>query len=136
MKTQRFVAFLNRLLAVCIACIAPFVSAQTVDPFYAGTYSLTDLGAIQGLPVSYGGLIFKAGDPNTILIGGAANTAAGRFYSVPVTRGAGGHIVSLGAATQLGYGINNDGGIAYGPGGVLFYSEYSINNVGQVKPGS
>jgi hypothetical protein len=42
----------------------------------------------------------------------------------------------VGSATALGFGINNDGGIAYGPGGVLFYSEYSVNNVGQVKPGS
>lgn len=119
-----------------LACAAPLAYAQTVDPFYAGIYSVTNLGSVAGVPTSYGGVVFKAGDPNTILLGGAANGPAGRFYSVPVTRGAGNHIVSLGAATQLGFGTNNDGGVAYGPGGVLFYSEYSINNVGQVKPGS
>ena len=122
--------------AVILALAAPLAPAQTVDPFYAGTYTVTSLGSIAGLPTPYGGLVFKAGDPNTILIGGAANTSSGLFYSVPVTRGAGGHIVSLGAPTALGFGVNNDGGVAYGPGGVLFYSEYSINNVGQVKPGS
>jgi len=122
-------------LAVLLAFAAP-LSAQTVDPFYAGTYTLFNLGSVAGVPTNYGGLVFKAGDPNTILLGGSANNSAGRFYSVPVVRGAGGHIVSFGAATVLGFGVNNDGGIAYGPGGVLFYSQYSINNVGQVKPGS
>ena len=119
-----------------VACVTPLVCAQTVDPFYAGTYSLINLGSVAGIPTNYGGLIFKAGDPNTILLGGTANNSGGLFYSVAVTRGAGNHIVALGPATALGFGINNDGGIAYGPGGVLFYSEYSINNVGQVKPGS
>jgi len=130
MKTKQCVGVL------LLACAAPLACAQTVDPFYAGTYSVTNLGSVAGVPTNYGGLIFKAGDPNTILLGGAANGVSGRFYSVPVIRGVGNHIVSLGAVTQLGFGTNNDGGIAYGPGGVLFYSEYSINNVGQVKPGS
>jgi len=122
--------------AFLLACFAPLVCAQTVDPFYAGTYSLTNLGTVAGVPTNYGGLIFKAGDPNTILLGGTANNPGGLFYSVAVTRGAGNHIVALGPATALGFGINNDGGIAYGPGGVLFYSEYITNNVGEVKPGS
>ncbi len=124
------------VFAVVLACAAPLLPAQTVAPFYAGTYTLTSLGSVSGLPTNYGGLVFKAGDPNTILIGGTANNSGGLFYSVPVTRGVGGHIVSLGAATALGFGANNDGGVAYGPGGVLFYSQYSNNNVGQVKPGS
>src|SRR5207237_8782795 len=29
-----------------------------------------------------------------------------------------------------------DGGLAYGPGGVLFYTSYSDNRIGQIKPGS
>jgi len=120
---------------VLVASAAP-LSAATIAPTFAGSYSLTSLGSVSGLPSNYGGLIFKAGDPNTILIGGSANTSSGLFYSVPVSRGAGNHITSLGAATALGFGINNDGGIAYGPGGDLFYSEYAINRVGEVKPGS
>jgi len=126
----------TRCASVLLLALGVPVHAQTVDPFYAGTYSITNLGSVAGVPTNYGGLIFRAGDPNTILLGGTANNPAGRFYSVPVIRGAGNHIVSFGPATALGYGINNDGGIAYSPGGVLFYSEYSINNVGQVKPGS
>ncbi|MGH8852634.1 MAG: hypothetical protein ACREYD_16735 [Casimicrobiaceae bacterium] len=124
------------LSALLVACATPLASAQTVDPFYAGVYSITNLGSVAGVPTNNGGLTFKAGDPNTILLGGSANNSAGLFYSVPVIRGAGNHIVALGAVTALGFGTNNDGGVAYGPGGVLFYSEYSINNVGEVKPAS
>jgi hypothetical protein len=46
----------------------------------------TNLGSIAGVPTDYGGLVFKAGDPNTILIGGAAASPSRRFYEVPVTR--------------------------------------------------
>jgi len=126
----------GEFLLLVLLAIAQGAFAQTVDPFYSGSYSLVNLGAAPGVPTNYGGLIFKAGDPNTILLGGAANGAGGLFYAVPVTRGVGNHIVSLGSATALGFGTQNDGGIAYGPGGVLFYSEYPVNNVGEVKPAS
>jgi len=119
-----------------LAFTGSLVCAQTIAPFYSAAYSIVNLGSVTGVPTDYGGLTFKAGDPNTILLGGSANNASGLFYSVPVTRGAGNHIVSLGAATALGFGINNDGGIAYGPGSVLFYTQYPVNNVGEVKPGS
>jgi hypothetical protein len=109
--------------------------AQTIDPFYSGSYSLTSL-VITGVPIHYGGMIFRAGDPNTLIIGGEAAEASGRFYEVPVVRGAGNHIVAFGTPVQRGFGANNDGGIAYGPGGVLFYSQWGPNAVAQVKPGS
>lgn len=51
--------------------------AVTIAPDYAGAYTVFDLGSITGLPARYGGLTFKAGDPDTILIGGNAN-AGGR----------------------------------------------------------
>ncbi len=126
MKSQRL------LYPLLLVCLSQAANAQTVDPFYSGTYSITNLGSITGLPTDYGGLIFK--DANTIWIGGAANGSTGLFYSVTVTRGAGNHVVSLGAATALGFGTYNDGGIAFGPGGVLFYTEYPVNNMGEVLP--
>ena len=70
------------------------------------------------------------------IIGGDSTEASGRFYEVPVVRGAGNHIVAFGTPVPRGFGANNDGGIAYGPGGVLFYSQYGPNAVAQVKPGS
>jgi len=119
----------------CRCCSFARPPAQTIDPFYAGSYSLTSL-PIAGVPTHYGGMVFKAGDPNVLIIGGEANEASGRFYEVPVVRGAGNHIVAFGTPVVRGFGANNDGGIAYGPGGVLFYSQYGLNAIAQVKPGS
>src|SRR4051794_41399189 len=60
--------------------------AQTIDPFYASTYSFTDLGTIANVPANYGGLTFKAGGPNTLLIRGRANGTPPQNYSLPGTR--------------------------------------------------
>lgn len=60
--------------------------AQTIDPFYASNYTLTDLGSVPGVPPNYGGLCTLYNDPNTLLIGGSANSAAGMIYAVQVTR--------------------------------------------------
>ena len=118
------------LLLLCASA-----GAQTIDPFYSGSYSLTIL-PIAGVPTHYGGLIFKAGAPNTLIIGGESTEASGRFYEVPVVRGAGNHVVAFGTPVLRGFGAHNDGGIAYAPGGVLFYSQYGPNAVAQVKLGS
>jgi hypothetical protein len=101
------------------------------------SYTAVELGSITGLPTNYGGLTFKAGDINTIIIGGNANNATGRFYEVGVVRDGSGHITGFGAPVQIGgLGEYNDGGIAYGPGGVLFTSRWPVNELGQTKPGS
>lgn len=101
-------------------------------------YSATSLGSIAGLPSNYGGLTIKTGSPNTLLIGGAANGPSGLIYEVGVTRGAGNHITGFtGTPTPFGtVGTYNDGGVTYGPGGVLFTSQWPVNKLGQTKPGS
>jgi hypothetical protein len=130
-----------RILITAIAfgatlCLPTFAQAQTMDPAYASAYSITNLGTVGGVPAQFGGIAFSAASTNVILLGGNANTAGGLFYSVPVVRGAGGHIASFGSPTANGFGTYNDGGIAYGPGGVLFYAEWPIGKVGEVKAGS
>jgi hypothetical protein len=111
--------------------------AQAIAPPFNANYSLISLGSVPGLPTNYGGLTFKADDPNTILIGGAANTAAGAIYAIGVTRGAGNHITGFtGSATFFSAGAYNDGGVAYGPGEVLFLARWPENELGQTKPGS
>ncbi len=131
-----------KLIAVASACAIAFQSlpsaaAIIVDPIFASDYTITDLGSIAGLPTNYGGLVFKAGDPNTLLIGGAANQNVGRIYEVPVIRDGLGNITGFGAPVVFGsVGEFNDGGIAYGPGGVLFTAQWPINMLGQTKPGS
>lgn len=102
---------------------------------FIADYTFANLGSVAGLPNNYGGLVFKAGDPNKILIGGAANTANGGLYEVSVTRGVGGHITGVGSATLLGPAAFNDGGFAYGPGGVLFSSRWPVNELQQYLPG-
>jgi hypothetical protein len=124
------------LIGAVLAAGAICGNAQTVAPTFASSYSLVDLGTIAGLPTPFGGLTFKAGDPNTILIGGSANASGARVYAVPVSRGAGNHISGFGSPVAQGYGANIDAGIAYGPGGILFYTRYPNNQLVQVRPGS
>jgi hypothetical protein len=110
-------------------------AAPVIAPPFAADYTLTDLGPVSGVPNAYGGLVFRAGDPNTILLGGNANEDIGGMYAVPVIRDGSGHIVSLGAGTFVAAAPFNDGGWAYGPGGVLFLSQWPINGIAQYKPG-
>src|SRR4029453_19187730 len=102
---MRICQFARAALSLLFLCAA--ASAQTIAPFYSGSYSLTSL-PIAGVPTHYGGMIFKAGDPNTLIIGGEAAEASGRFYEVPVVRGAGNHIVAFGTPVLRGFGANND----------------------------
>jgi len=125
------------LFALTLTCVVPFVSAQTIDPFYAGDYTYSDLGSVPGVPANYGGLTLKAGDPNKLLIGGAANGAAGQIFEVDVVRDGLGHITGFsGTATVYADAPYNDGGITYGPGGVLFASRWPVNELAQYLPGS
>ena len=125
------------LSAVVLSFVSPLpAAAQVVAPAYAGSYSLQSVGTVPGLPTPYGGVTFL--DANTLLIGGAANTPSGRLYTIDVTRDAGGHITGFtGTAAVYGsIGENNDGGVVFGPGGVLFTTRYSQNELGQTRPGS
>ena len=125
------------LAAVGLLATAAPTSAQVVDPAFAGSYSFIDLGGPAGVPTNLGGLTLRSGDPNTLLIGGNANGGNGAIYSIGVVRGAGNHITGFtGTASLFSTAPEIDGGLAYGPGGVLFYTGYSENLLGQIEPGS
>ena len=116
-------------------------TAQTIDPFYAGNYSFIDLGQALTVPPSYGGLTFKAGDPNTLLLGGGANVTSAGIYALGLTRDSGNHVTGFSGISATVVSANSpnggiDGGLAYGPGNVIFYTSYSDNYIGQIKPGS
>jgi len=120
-----------------LSCAGASLSAQVVDPFYECAYRWKDLGTPSGVPAPLGGLVFKAGDPDTLIIGGSANSASGKLYAVPVTRDAENHIVAFGGSAEFfAEAPNIDGGLCYGPDGVLFFSRYNMNELGQLKPGS
>jgi hypothetical protein len=120
-----------------VACTCPrLVEGQVVAPPFNATYTLTNLGSVPGLPTPYGGLVFV--DNDTILIGGSANNASGRLYTIDVTRDAQGHVTGF-VGTAAAYGLigeYNDGGVVFGPGGVLFTAQWPIRKLGQSKPGS
>ncbi|HEX8679077.1 MAG TPA: LamG-like jellyroll fold domain-containing protein, partial [Chthoniobacterales bacterium] len=132
----------TRLIAAMVSAIALFATnqrtvAQTIAPAFANDYSLDDLGSAPGVPASYGGLTLLNGNQNVLLLGGAANGGSGAVYAIPVVRDSAGHIIGFsGSATVFSTAPNIDGGLAYGPDGVLFYTGYSNNILGQIKPGS
>lgn len=117
--------------------IAAVANAQTIAAPYSANYTLTDLGPVLGLPTFYGGLTLKAGDLNTLLVGGNANTSSGGIYAVSVVRDGSSHITGFsGSASLFASAPYIDGGLAYGPGGVLFYTAFPNNTIGEIKPGS
>ena len=135
--------FLRRLLGatLTIGSVSGLHAAVTIDPHYAATYRTFELGSAAGVPDNYGGLTFKLGDPNTMLVGGMANGPGAKVYSVAVLRDASGHITGFqGTATVFANanGVTGgiDGGLAYGPGGVLFYTSFADNRIGQIEPAS
>lgn len=108
-----------------------------LDAAYEGDYELQDLGPVPGVPVRLGGLVVAAGDPGRLLVGGSANTAEGTLYEIGVQRDGDQHIVGfVGTATVVAQAAYNDGGIVYGPGGVLFLARWPVNELGQTRPGS
>ncbi|HVP49859.1 MAG TPA: PEP-CTERM sorting domain-containing protein [Candidatus Bathyarchaeia archaeon] len=131
-------ALLVSVCALLVMALCPnLFAAATIAPYYSSNYTITDLGQIPSVPDPFGGLNFVAGNYNLLLLGGDANQSGGLFYAVPVTRGAGNHITGFGSPSVFGTaGAYNDGGLAYGPGGVLFYTRYPTNEVGEIKPGS
>ena len=75
------------LLALALAVVpAGSASGQTLVAPFDGSYSVQDLGQVPGVPDSLGGLTFKAGTTDRLLIGGQANDAAGALYEIGVVR--------------------------------------------------
>ena len=140
MSNSRHPVSRQRLLVsmlVALAATASWAGAQVIQPPYDTVYTLTDLGPIANLPTPYGGLDFLSGNPNAIVIGGAANTASGQLFTVNLIRDAQNHVIGFnGGATLFSDGAFNDGGVVFGPGGVLFYTRFPTNEVGEIKPGS
>ncbi|MBX3599495.1 MAG: PEP-CTERM sorting domain-containing protein [Rubrivivax sp.] len=128
------------LLAAALASGLPALQAQTLGGDFSADYTVTVLGSVPGLPPLYGGLTFL--NANTLLIGGRANNADGSLYTVGVVRDGDGAVTGFsGSAQRFGgpsgtIGEYNDGGVVFGPGGVLFTARWPINGLGQTLPGS
>ncbi|MGE0337388.1 MAG: hypothetical protein AB7O21_19380 [Gammaproteobacteria bacterium] len=130
--------FLSIIIGLCLATPA---SALILGEEFADDYAVRDLGEPPGAIGDLGGLTFTPGETGSLLIGGGAASLRAAIYSVPVTRDAAGHIVAFAGpaaqfATAPGVAGGIDGGLAYGPAGVLFYTTYRDNQLGQIRPGS
>jgi len=125
------------LLLTGVALCAASLRSQTIQAPFAGVYVYTDLGTIPGVPPAYGGVTFKNGDPNKLLVAGSAKLAAGAIFEVAVTRDQTGRLTGFtGAPTLVSTAPNIDGGLCYAPNGVLMYTTFLTNRLGQIKPGS
>jgi hypothetical protein len=102
---------------------------------FAGDYSCNSLGQPTDIAGPLGGITFL--DNDTLLIGGRANSSAGFIGAIDVVRDGANHITGFaGPATLFSTAPNIDGGLAFGPGGVLFATGYSNNTLLQIAPGS
>ncbi|MGD0412323.1 MAG: Ig-like domain-containing protein [Verrucomicrobiota bacterium] len=127
-------------MTFCAAALCP-ARSQTIDPAYTNTYSLRNIGPAPGVPLPNGGMIFKAGDTNTLLLGGNAATPSAAIYQVGVTRGAGNHLTGFTgqAAFVANAGSADDGimdSLAYGPNGCLFFTLVNDVAIGEIAPGA
>jgi hypothetical protein len=104
---------------------------------FVADYTTDLLPAVAGVPSGYGGVTFKAGNPNKLLIIGGTATSTATIYEVDVTRDAAGYVDGfVGPATALATAPFADGGLGYASGGVLLYTTWPSNTLGQIKPGS
>ena len=128
-KKKAIVAAIATALFCGAAQATPIVSAP-----FSSDYTLVSLLGPTGVTVNYGGIAFL--DSNTLLMGGAANGAAGVIDEVGLTRDSNGHITGFSSVTLHSAAPFIDGGLAFGPGGVLFFTGYPTNSIGEIKPGS
>ena len=138
MKIVR-VAILTVVLTVLFVGQTPRIvlgANVTVDPAFAASYTATDLGQVPGLAASgTGGVAFKPGDPNTMLIMGRTDTNAA-LYSFGVLRDSNNHITGYaGNAVVVAPAPHAEGGMGY-VDDVLLYARYITNQIGEIKDGS
>lgn len=123
-------------LLACSAVLVPALGAQTIEPPFSADYELVDLGMPDAIPGNLGGITIRRDQPGTLYVVGQATRAPAAVYRVPVTR-ADGHVAGFGGPGVFHAAAPNaDGGLQFGPGGVLFFTRYSMNELGQIRPGS
>jgi hypothetical protein len=129
---DRLVTFAVAAFAFCALCGAAAAGPTLAPPFDA-SYTLQDLGPVEGVPTPYGGLFILPGRPNTLYLGGTANRPDGALYAVPITRDEGGHIIAIaGPGVRVADAPYNDGGIVRDAGGLISYARWPVNIYSQV----
>ncbi|HZZ43423.1 MAG TPA: hypothetical protein VFE58_10845 [Tepidisphaeraceae bacterium] len=134
LRQQTILGFSALVLSCALA------SAASLGTDYTSQYASSDLGTIAGLPTGYGGMTFLPNDPNTLLIGTNSLSTNAGIYSVSVLRDAQNHITGFSNPVFTAYACSTtggiDGGLAFGPNGILFYTSFPDNRIGEIQPGS
>lgn len=112
--------------------LAGAVTAQSVLPPFDSTYQVINFGSPAGF-TSYGGTAFLPSNPNVLLV---SVYPSNTIRAVPLSRSQQGYINGFGASAVVASVGGTDGGLAFGPGGVLFATWYGPNRLSQIKPGS
>ncbi len=110
-----------------------------IAPAFADLYTTYDLGPVPGIPADarLGGAVIQFDDPSSLLIAGYSEAANGQLYRVGVERGACDHIVAFsGQAVAIASTPYIDANLIYVQSGLLFYSEWPVNNLSQLLPGA
>lgn len=110
-----------------------------IAPEFAEFYQTYELGPVPGIPADarLGGCVIAFDDPNTLLIAGYSEAANGQLYSIGVERGECDHIVGFtGQAVSIASTPYIDANLIYVQSGLLFYSEWPVNNLSQLLPGA
>lgn len=143
-------------LALCAALLrSAQASAQSVEPPFDATYQISWLfpdplsesdTPIPGVPPPYGGMSFRKGDFDTLLLVGHAYTTdpsgSAAIYSIGLKRDAEGHVIGFSDNAKLlmlapgtynsPYGAGT--GLGYGPDGVLFYTNSAESYLAMIEP--
>jgi len=132
----------SSVLLLTVAASLPSLRAQTVQAPFNAVYTVSNIGAIPGLPSTWGAMVFDREDPNILLCTRWNTVGVQNLFAIGVVRDAQGHVTGFsGTVTPRAQADYIDGGLAYHPSGVLFYTRYPSlivggNGVGQFKPGS
>ncbi|MFP8879984.1 MAG: hypothetical protein VCE43_11285, partial [Myxococcota bacterium] len=124
------------LLAFALGPGAERAQAQVLGADFVGDYEFTSVSAPIAVPPYFGGLEFKAGDPDTLLFLGDVEAVGGTAYEVGVIRDSDGHITDFNPTATVFATTPECSCCTYGPNDVLFYTTWPTNTLCQIKPGS
>lgn len=119
-------------LPMSLFLFAVTAAAQAVAPPFNATWQTVDLGLMPGVG-NYGGTAFLPGNPNVLLV---STYLSGQVRAVQLARNAQGYITGFAGSSVHATVSGTDGGLAVGPGGVLFGTWYGANRLYQIRPGS
>jgi hypothetical protein len=127
--------------AGCVSTATTLVPAgpeAPLAPDYAQYYTAYLLGTVPGMPTGHlGGCTIAATDDNTLLLVGNSETQSAGLWSIGVVRDNCGHIVAWqGQAQKIADAPYMDANLPYTDQGVLLYSQWPVNKLGQLLPGA